>query len=93
MKLLTCILALVFFYIDYKLKIRNSIILAELMFLAVFYFGGRYATRTLRHSKLKRTALRSDRGYRNPKEIKSWQKYQSGTKVQRSEYETYWDKI
>lgn len=93
MKLLTALIAILFIYLDVKWNIRNGIVLAQLLFLVVFYFGGLRATRTLLHRRKKRTALRSDRGYRNPKEIKTWQSYQSNTSVQRSKYETYWDKI
>lgn len=93
MKFITTLLVLVFIYIDFKFQIRNSILFMELIFLIAFYFGGRYAASTLRHRKRKTEALKSDRGYRNPKEIKSWQQYQSGTRVQRTRELDYFDKI
>lgn len=93
MKILTILLTLLFIWIDIKFQIRNSILLMEIMFLTTFYFTGRYATRTLRHRKLKRTALKSDRGYRNPKEIKNWREYTSKTQIQTSKTEDLFDRI
>lgn len=83
MKLLTVLITILFIYVDINWNIRNGIILAQLMFLILFYFGGLRATRTLRYQKQKRRCLQSGSGYRNPKEIKTWQKYKSGVEIKK----------